>query len=140
MSGNYGNIFGDFNPKSVPGVVLIPRGIAQGLSSLGWSKERVKTFLWENSKVPWEVIKEDSVIFATGEENLKAYKGKAWPLAAAPENIMIVVAGGEQSGHGYWMRYGSGPITPTSAEIKLPVNWGALLKKAEEDLGPFPAR
>ena len=140
MSGNYGNIFGDFNPDSVPGVVLMPRGIAQGLSSLGWTKEKVKTFLWENSKVPWEVIKEDSVIFATGEENLKAYKGKAWPLAAAPENIMIVVAGGEQSGHGYWMRYGPGPITPTSAEIKLPVNWGALLKKAEEDFGPSPAR
>ena len=140
MAGNYGNIFGEFNPKSVLGIALMPRGIARGLSSLGWSKEKVKAFLWENSKVPWEVIKEDSVIFATGEENLKAYKGKAWPLAAGPENIMIVVAGGEQSGHGYWMRYGPGPIAPTSEEIRLPANWGELLKKAEEDLGPSPAR
>ena len=68
MGGNYGNIFGDFNANSVPGIVLIPRGIAQGLSSLGWSKDRVKAFLWENSKVPWAVIKADSIIFKTGEE------------------------------------------------------------------------
>ena len=61
-------------------------------------------------------------------------------MAADPKNIMIVVAGGEQSGHGYWMRYGFGPITPTSAEIQLPANWGELLKKAEEDLDPLPAR
>ena len=86
------------------------------------------------------MIKEDSVVFATGEEKLKAYKGKAWPLTADPKNIMIVVAGGEQSGHAYWMRYGPGLITPTSAEIKLPANWGELLKNAEEDLGPVPAR
>jgi hypothetical protein len=140
MSGNYGNIFGEFNPKSVPGIALFPRGIVGGLSSLGWSKEKVQSFLWENYKVPWKVIKEDSVVFATGEENLKAYKGKAWPLTADPKNIMIVVAGGEQSGHAYWMRYGPGPITPTSAEINLPANWSELLKKAEEDLGPVPAR
>jgi hypothetical protein len=138
MAGNYGNIFGDFNPESVPGVVLIPRGIAQGLASLGWSKERVKAYLWENSKVPYEVIKSDSVIFATGEEILKSYvkKGEAWPLAAKTKNIMIVVAGGEQSGHGYWMRYGPGPIMPTSEEIQLPTKWEELLKKAEDDLGP----
>jgi hypothetical protein len=53
---------------------------------------------------------------------------------------MIVVAGGEQSGHAYWMRYGPGPITPTSAEINLPANWSELLKRAEEDLGPVPTR
>ena len=137
-----GNVFGGFNPNSVPGVVLIPRGIAQGLASLGWSKERLKTFLWENSKVPWAVIKADTLNFEDGEDNMKPYvkEGEAWPLAANPKNIMIVVAGGEQSGHAYWMRRGSGPITPTSAEIEIPANWGELLKQAEEDLGLPPVR
>jgi hypothetical protein len=136
MAGNYGNIFGDFNDKSAPGIVLMPRGIVQGLASLGWSKERVKAYLWENSKVPYEVIKSDSVVFATGQEILKSYvkEGEAWPLASEPKNIMIVVAGGEQSGHGYWLRYGPGPKTPISAEIQLPKNWATLLKEAEEDL------
>jgi hypothetical protein len=140
MTGNYGNIFYAFNPDSVPGIVLMPRGIAQGLSTLGWSKEKVKTYLWENSKVPWTVINGDSVNFELGKDNIKPYAkhGEAWPLAANPRNLMIVVAGGEQSGHGYWMRYGPGPIMPTSAEIKLPRNWGELLKKAEEDFGPPP--
>lgn len=53
---------------------------------------------------------------------------------------MIVVAGGDQSGHGYWMQAGySGDFKPASKEIKLPANWDDLLKQAEEDLGPPPA-
>ncbi len=59
-------------------------------------------------------------------------------MAADPKNIMVVVAGGEQSSHGYWMRYGLGLNMPTSEEIKLPSNWGDLLKKAEDDFGPLP--
>jgi len=151
MAGNYGNIFGTLHPNSVPGVVLIPRATARGLSSLGWSKERVKGYLWENSKVPWVEIQAQSRFgkplylgagFEYKEVMWKPYlkEGEAWPLAADPKNIMIVVAGGEQNGHGYWMRYGEGPVMPTSAEIKLPANWGELLKKAEDDFGPLPAR
>jgi len=142
MAGNYGNIFGDFNANSSPGVALMPRGIAEGLAALGWTKEKVKAYLWEHSKVPYEVISADSVIFATGEETFKSIVkvGDPWPLAADPRNIIIVVAGGEQSGHCYWMRYGPGPKNPTSAEIQLPRNWAALLHKAEEDFGPVPIK
>ena len=142
MAGNYGNVFQHFGPNSMPGIVLMPRGIARGLSALGWSKEKVKTLLWERSKVPWSVIKADSLTYESAKSFLKSYvkEGEGWPLAAEPKNIMIVVAGGEQSGHGYWMRMGVGPTSPTSAEIKLPTNWGELLKKAEQDFGPTPVR
>jgi len=43
----------------------MPRGIAEGLAELGWTKEKVKAYLWEHSKVPYDVISSDSVIFAT---------------------------------------------------------------------------
>jgi hypothetical protein len=137
MAGNYGNIFGDFNNNSVPGIVLMPRGIAQGFAALGWSKDSIKAYLWENSKIPYEVIKSDSVVFATGQEILRSYarEGAAWPLASEPKNIMIVIAGGEQAGHCYWLRYGPGPKNPVSAEIQLPTNWAKLMKNAEGDLG-----
>ena len=59
------------------------------------------------------------------------------PIAMGPENIMIVVAGGEQSGHAYLMQVSlSGEVA--SKEIMIPGNWDKLLDEAEEDLGPLP--
>jgi hypothetical protein len=42
--------------------------------------------------------------------------------------MMIVVAGGEQSGHGYWMQIGTS-FKPSCKEIKLPPNWDDLVKE-----------
>ncbi|MBI4334524.1 MAG: hypothetical protein HY673_24980 [Chloroflexi bacterium] len=141
MGSDYGNVFTNYGPDSVPGIVLMPRGFAGGLSALGWSKEKVKTFLWGNSKIPWSVVKADSIIYGRMEECTKGYvlPGDAWPLAVSPKNIMIVVAGGAHSNHGYWMRVGCCPVAPASVEIGLPANWAELLERAEQDLGPFPA-
>ncbi len=141
MVADFANVFANYSPDSAPGVILMPRGIARGLSSLGWSKDKVKAFLWENSKIPWPMIKEDSMAYSQ-RENLKSLvtEGEAWPLAASAKNLIIAVAGGEQSGHGYLMRVGPGPLSPVSAEIALPGNWEQLLRKAEEELGPLPAR
>jgi hypothetical protein len=48
------------------------------------------------------------------------------------------LAGGDQSGHGYWMQVGHSNYINVSKEIKLLKNWRALLKQAETDLGPIP--
>ena len=49
----YGGYFAAvFNEKGAPGVVLMARNTAQGFANLGWSKERLKEWLWENSKLP----------------------------------------------------------------------------------------
>jgi hypothetical protein len=61
------------------------------------------------------------------------------PITVAPENFMIAVAGGEQSGHSYWLQVHGGTIGPTTKQIQVPANWGKLLQKAEEDLGSLPA-
>jgi hypothetical protein len=85
-------------------------------------------------------MKSDSEAFRHYDASLKHYidEGDPWPICVKPENIMIAVAGGKQSGHAYWMRIGCCPSQPISTQIDLPRNWGALLERAEEDLGPVP--
>ncbi|MFC1941071.1 hypothetical protein ACFLWL_01490 [Chloroflexota bacterium] len=124
-----------------PGILLMARGTAQGLAKFGWSKEKVQAFLWENSKIPWSMIK-NACAPDKLKERIEPHKpylsmNKPWPITSKPENIMIAVAGGEQSGHGYWMQIGNS-YHPTCKEIKLPPNWDELLNKAERDLGPLP--
>jgi len=45
-----------YNPDGAAGILIMASGTVQGLSRLGWSKEKVKSFLWENSKVPLSKI------------------------------------------------------------------------------------
>ena len=132
-----GYAFGPFGrPDASPGMVLFGRGLARDLSDLGWSKEDVKTYLWENSKIPKSEWLERHVEYWV-EQNpeLEKYVEYPIPLSARPETTMIVVAGGEQSGHHRYLKCG----TPVTIEIELPANWEGLLKEAEEDLGPPPA-
>lgn len=116
-----------------PGLLLLPRNAAGPIQELGWTKEKIKEFLWEHSKVPLSDL---------GHYAREVPKGSTdpCPLTSKPENFMIVVAGGDQSGHAYWMQAGySGDFRPISKEIKLPANWNHLIKQAEQDLGPPPA-
>jgi len=140
MGSDYGNIFLNYYEHSAPGILIMPRGIAQGIVDAGWTKETMKRFLWENSKFPWSVVTSDSDVFRRSKDVMKQYvpEGEPWPISIKPEQLMIVVAGGKQSGHGYWMRMGCCPTQPISMEIELPSNWDSLLEKAEEDLGPLP--
>jgi hypothetical protein len=126
-----------------PGIVLMGRGTAQALAEFGWSKEKIKDYLWENSILSWSEVEG-----TTSSDRLEARlrnlegvlaKGESWPISPKPEDITLVVAGGAQSGHGYWMECGHGGYVPVSKETSLPANWDELLKQAEEDLGPLPA-
>jgi hypothetical protein len=124
--------------NSFAGMALMARGTAQGLAALGWSKADVKAFLWENSKIPWERALQYG--YERNYERYEVPREEPLPIATEPEGIMIVVAGGEQSGHGYWLEVGHSGYVATSAEIELPANWDELLAQAEADLGPAPAR
>jgi hypothetical protein len=104
-----------FKRGGAPGVQVLPYTNAQGLSDLGWTKEKVKAYVWEKSKVG----------------------GK--PFALKPQNLMFVVAGGAQGMHSYWMDQGCCDNIPVSKVIQLPAKWDNLLKQAEKDLGPPPA-
>jgi hypothetical protein len=141
MGSDYGNIFFCYSENSAPGILIMPRGIAQGMVDAGWTKKRIKEFLWQNSKFPWSVVTSDSEVFRRAKDVMKQYvpPGEPWPIAVKPDNFMIVVAGGKQSGHGYWMRLGCCTTQPISTEIELPQNWEALIARAEEEMGPLPS-
>jgi hypothetical protein len=124
------------DPKHTTGIVLLPRAYAASLASTnGYSKMDVKTFLWEKSKLPW------SQALETGLSDTAAHlglEGKSMPLAPDPKQVLLVVAGGDQSGHGYYMPMGNANRLLMSKEVKLPAGWDALIKQAESDMGPIP--
>ena len=123
------------DPEFTAGLVLITRAWAKDLVAAGYDKETVKAFLWEASKVPWDVMqKAGATKRALVEEFME---GEPVPITRSPKGILVAVAGGEQSGHAFWMQPGNAYLA-TSEEIKLPTKWAALLQAAEEDLGPLP--
>lgn len=137
MSVPYGAYFAAvFNPKGTPGIALVPRAAAQGFSNLGWSKQKVKAYLWGKARLPdSEWLRKILDHFARRGLFVKDCIQYPMPIAVAPDNITIVVAGGEQSGHSYWLQVHGGTYGPVSREIALPSNWDKLLGNAEEDLG-----
>ena len=126
--------FRSYNETGAPGVLLLPRGTVQGLADLGWSKERVKKFLWENSKFApnlWLKAKLDH----NQKGGFIDKSDVQWPMPVckAPENIILAVAGGAQSGHSYYMSsYGPAVM---SKKIAVSRNFGQILKEAEDSLG-----
>lgn len=121
------------NPEGAAGILLMARGTARGLADLGWSKEKVKAYLWENSHVPGVKLGPPvSAWWVPGGEEIP----HPIPISMSPKGIKIVVAGGLQSGHMTWLQVGCCAESLTSAEIKLPGNWEDLLMQADQDLGP----
>ncbi len=137
-SGNYFGRSYAYNPEGAAGILLMAGGTAQGLSKLGWSKEKVKAYLWENSKVPASKLVQLVQPGKTTSIQFKKILRDPMPISMSPKGIKIVVAGGMQSGHMMWLQVGCCPERLVSAEVKLPARWDGLLKKAEEDLGPLP--
>ncbi|MBI2859259.1 MAG: hypothetical protein HYX90_09295, partial [Chloroflexi bacterium] len=115
------------------GVVLMGAVTARGFSKLGWSKQRIREFLWENSKRPMA----DWTFEGCGwsEEKLitpKEYWQDPMPITFKPEKILLVVAGGDKSRHSYWMQAGLGPEDAVSVEVKLPADWDRLVGEATD--------
>lgn len=129
----------------VLGIALIARRTAAGAASIGMSRRDLKKALWENSKKPWAEIERtfspERIKQAIAEGEGVWVKDKPWPLTRTPEQIMVVVAGGEQSDHASWVNLGgaSGYAVITK-EMKLPSQpqLAKLLEEAEIALGPIP--
>ncbi len=141
MAVPYGGYFAaTYNDNGAPGIVLMARNTARGFAGLGWSKDRIRQWLWDHSKLPdspW--LRKILAQWSRQSMPVKDCIQYPMPITPAPRNILIAVAGGEQSGHSYWLQVHGGTFGPASRGIRLPRDWAKLLADAEQDLGPLPA-
>lgn len=127
---------GPFGPGS--GAMLLYNSMILGnMAPLGWTKEKIKARLMELLFItPGEVNYRSDVqrACATAKVDINALPART-PMFKDPQYISFVCAGGDHPSRAMWIpqlnKLGN-------VEIKLPKNWNALLKQAEEDLGPLP--
>jgi hypothetical protein len=111
------------------GILMIPGVVAQAMASLGWTKPSIREFLWEHSKIPmndlrragataWIEIDASAVV----RDSLRL---DPWPIAARPDNIVLIVAGGGHPTNSYWLQ-GYSPAV-IGREVHLPERFRELL-------------
>jgi hypothetical protein len=125
--------------EGTPGILLLSSTAALQMASLGWTKEKIKEFLWENSRIPVSKLKRTGMLYFLKERGMDPETmPDPWPITRTARNIMIVVAGGRHPTQAYWMQGAQGPKN-VSARVHLPVGWEELLKEADAEMGPAPA-
>ena len=136
------------NMDLAAGISVFPAKMAKTLVEInGMSKADVKQYLWEHTKIPFEEILAWGGRFMMERYNLyqdehnngndKYGPGDLVPCTPVPEQIVLVLGGGDQAGHGFWMQPACFGYN-TSVEVKLPKNWDELMLDAEIDMGPAP--
>ncbi len=124
--------------EGTPGVLLMPRVVARQLDNLGWDQARIKSFLWENSKIPWAEAERNGLkqwIEAAAHPDTQASAGEdPWAICRKPEQLILAVAGGEHPTHNFWFQASATRIA--GRRIGLPENWNALIQTADDELGP----
>jgi hypothetical protein len=123
--------------KGTPGAVLLTRVVARYLASTGWTQKSVRQFLWENSRIPQSALIENGLLpwikLRGGPVSNASAALDPWPIAASPDNIVTVVAGGGHPTHAFWMQAMSEAVI--GREIRTPTGFKALLSQADKDLG-----
>ena len=119
-----------------PGGLLMSRVVAGQLAGLGWSKERIRNFLWQTARIPARDVTETGLrqwIEASPEpETVASAAMDPWPISRTPEQIILCVAGGHHPTHNFWMQGNSRRIT--GGAIELPANWETLVAAGDADL------
>ena len=101
-------------------------------------RDRIKTFLWENSRIPHDEVIRTGLwqwIGDAADPNTRASADDdPWAICRDASQIILAVAGGEHPTHNFWMQANSSIVA--GAPVELPAGWDALIAAAEEDLGP----
>jgi len=134
-SPNLGCLIGWSN--GTPGVLMISPVVAKAMASLGWSKDSIRSFLWEQTRIPAEQLQRDGIDTWIRAEPDPAVRASIaldpWPTSSRPENLVVVVAGGGHPTNSYWLEAYSPAVT--GRPIALPECFDALLSQADRDLG-----
>jgi hypothetical protein len=132
---NIGGLMG--YEKGTPGMMIVPRVVAQMMAEQGWSKQKLREFLFENSKIPVEHLKRGGALswfeIDSNPITRDSVKQDPWPVTLKPENIVFVVAGGSHPTHAYWLQ-GTG-VRVHGRMIRVPEAFDRLLAAADRDLG-----
>lgn len=120
-----------------PGAMLLTRVVANYLATTGWTKEKVRRFLWEQSKIPLAELHCNGGVewFERSSDPLgrESVTTDPWPIASKPENLILVVAGGGHPTHAFWLQAIARNVV--GREIAPPGALDALLAEADRDLG-----
>jgi hypothetical protein len=123
--------------KGTPGMMLVSPVVAGMMAKLGWTPPKLRDFLWEHSKIPLSQIKRaGGLAWIEIDANLVTRASitlDPWPIAQKPENLILVVAGGDHPTHSQWLQAHSPAVT--GRRISLPASFDRLLAEADRDLG-----
>ncbi len=119
--------------KGTPGIMMIPQVVAQTMASLGWTQHSMREFLWEHSKVPAAHLRRSGARAWIQIQAPASVVLDPWPIAAKPDNIVLLVAGGGHPTNSYWLP-GCCPRV-IGREVRVPESFDALLTEADRDLG-----
>jgi hypothetical protein len=132
---NLGSLIG--YREGTPGVLMLSPVVAKAMAKIGWTKQAIREFLWEKSKIPGDQLRRGGI-----EDWIKAdrdpfvresVKLDPWPPSATPDNLILLVAGGGHPTNSYWME----AYTPhvVGRKIALPSSFSRLLDSADRDIG-----
>jgi hypothetical protein len=120
-----------------PGVLMLSPVVANAMARLGWTKKAIKDFLWENTKIPAEDLRRagiDEWLMADRHAIVRESASlDPWPLSARPDNLILLVAGGEHPTNSYWLEAYSPHAV--GRKIELPAGFAKLLEQADRDIG-----
>ena len=123
--------------KGTPGIMMISPVVAKMMAELGWTKPKLREFLWENSKIPMDQLKRAGapawIEIDSNPVTRESIKLDPWPICLKPDNIVLVVAGGAHPTHSYWLQAHSPSVV--GRPIRLPETFDRLLAQAQRDLG-----
>ncbi|MGE5523377.1 MAG: hypothetical protein ACM3SS_06660 [Rhodospirillaceae bacterium] len=132
---NLGGLMG--YEQGTPGMMMVPRVVAQMMAEQGWTKAKLKQFLFENSKIPLEQLKRGGALswfeIDSNPITRDSVKQDPWPITLRPDNIVFVVAGGSHPTHAYWLQ-GTG-VRVHGRVIRTPETFDRLLAESDRDLG-----
>jgi len=123
--------------SGTPGIMMISPVVAGMMAKLGWTPQKLREFLWENSKIPMAHLKRAGApAWMEIDANplvRESIKLDPWPIASKPDNLVLVVAGGDHPTHSQWLQAHSPGVV--GRVVRTPEAFDRLLAEADRDLG-----
>jgi hypothetical protein len=119
--------------EGTPGVLMIPQVIAQVMAKLGWTRQSIREFLWQHSRVPMAQLRRSGALEWIQIQAPESAGLDPWPIAARADNIVLVVAGGGHPTNAYWLPACCPHVIGRTVDV--PSDFEQLLADADRDLG-----